>query len=109
MAPPGGWDLTTIADWISNDVMTDEYPISGETTEARHAFQLLWPYCSNVFGDNVDGQDSCDDWELLIDYPSDDNGEQDGGDMEGIEAAEKDTMGHIHGPTNSSPYKPSIW
>ena len=91
-APHGGWDLATIEDWITTNLMTDEHPVTGETTEARQAFWLVWPYCGTTSSSTVDGQGSYVDWELsMYDY-SDDNGEQDGSDMEDVEAGESDTM-----------------
>ncbi len=92
MAPPEGWNLTAIADWIMTDLTTTEHPVSGETTEARQAFRLVWPYFSTIVSDNVDTQDSYDDWELFTDYSSNDNGEEDASDMEGVEVVESDTM-----------------
>lgn len=92
MATPGGWNLTAIANWIMTDRTTDEHPVSAETTEARQAFRLVWPCCSTIFSDNVDRQDSYDDWELFMDYSSNDNGEEDASGMEGVEAVESDTM-----------------
>ena len=91
-APQGGWDLATIAEWITTDLWTDEHPVTGETTEAREAFWLVWPYCSTVSSRTVDGRIIYIDWELFMDDSSDDNGEQDGSDMEGSEAGESDTM-----------------
>ena len=92
MAPPDGWDLTAIADWMTTDLMTDERPVSGETTEARQAFRLVWPYCSTTLGENVDGKDNSDNWELFMDYSSNDDGEEDACDMEGVKAIDCDTM-----------------
>ena len=91
-APQGGWDLATIAEWITTDLMTDEHPVTGETIEARQAFWLVWPYCSTVSSRNVDGQSNYVDWELFMDDYSDDDGEQDGSDIEDVEAGESDTM-----------------
>lgn len=92
IAPPEGWDLTAVADWILTDLMTDELPVSGETTETRQAFRLVWPYCGTISSENVDGQDNDDDWELCMGYISNDDGEEDACDMEGVEAVESDTM-----------------
>ena len=92
MVPPEGWDLTTIADWITTDLMTDEHPVSGETREARQAFRLVWPYCSTILSEEVDGQNSYNDWELFMDHSCNDEGEEDPSDMEGVEAVESDTM-----------------
>lgn len=91
-APQGGWDLTTIEDWITTNLWTDEQPVTGETTEARQAFWLVWPYCSTISSSTVDGQGNNVDWELFMDNSSDGNGEQDGSDMEDVEAGESDTM-----------------
>ena len=84
-APQGGWDLATIENWITTDLMTDEHPVTGETTEARQAFWLVRPYCSTISSSHVD-------WKLFMDDSSDDNGEHDGSDTEGVEAGESDTM-----------------
>ena len=92
MAPPDGWDLTAIADWITTDLMTDEHPVSGETTEARQAFRLVWPYCSTILSEKVNGQDIYDNCELLMDRSSNDDGEEDASEMEDVEAVESDTM-----------------
>ena len=92
MVPPEGWDLNPIAYWITTDLMTDEYPVSGETREARQAFRLVWPYCSTILSEKVDGQDIYNDWELFMDHSSNDEGEEDASDMEGVEAVESDTM-----------------
>ena len=92
IAPPGGWDLTMIADWIMTDPTTDDHPVSGETTEVRQAFRLVWPYCSTVLSENVNGQDSYDNCELFMDYSSNDNGEEDASGMEGFEAVKSNTM-----------------
>ena len=92
MAPPDGWDLFAIADWITTDLMTDEHPVSGQTTEARQAFRLVWPYCSTFLSGEVDGQDIYDNCKLFMDRSPNDDGEEDACDMEDVEAAESDTM-----------------
>ena len=91
-APKGGWDLATIENWITTDLMTDEHPVTGETTEARQAFWLVYPYCSTISSSAFNGQSSYVDWELFMDDSSDDNEEQDCSDMEGVEARESETM-----------------
>ena len=91
-APQGCWDLATIAEWITTDLMTDEHRVTRETTEARQAFHLVWPYCSPVSSDNVEGQGNYVDWEVFMDDSSDEDGEQDASDMEGVEAGESDTI-----------------
>lgn len=74
--------------------MTDEHPVTRETTEARQAFRVVWPYCSIISSTTVYGQDSYVDWELFIEDSSGDHGEHDAGDREGVEAGKSDTMEH---------------
>ena len=89
-APQGGWDLATIENWITTDLMTDEHPVTGETKEARQAFRVVWPYCSISSSSNVEGQNSYADWELCMDDFFDEDGEQDATDVEVVEADDED-------------------
>ena len=73
--PQGRWDLAIIGNWVTDNLMNDEHPVTGETTEARQAFWLVWPYLSTVSERIVHGQSNLVDWEFFTCYPLDNTGE----------------------------------
>ena len=87
-APQGG--LSTIEDWITTNLMTDEYPVTKETKEARQAFRVVWPYFGFRSSSIVDGRNSSADYQLCMDDLYNYEGEEDGSDVEVVESDDED-------------------